>query len=152
MVLKLHRLVRLPPIMTAKGMMVFTSQAGTGLLPRDQGEARLHGETQVSIMDVHVSSCCPEGMGIHEGLVRELLVARVIRWCSPSLGPPRKSIPRPAADRPIKTHDINGVHRCLSSVRKLLLLDSSILLTDYTVGRSPRFPHLGSYTRPSWTS
>ena len=79
MVLKLHRFVHLPPIMTAGGMMMFASQAGTGLLPGDQGEARLHGKTQVSIVDVHVSPCCPEGVGIHEGAVRQLFVARIIR-------------------------------------------------------------------------
>lgn len=79
MVLKLHRFVHLPPIMTARGVMVLASQAGTGLLPRDQGEARLHGETQVSIVDVYVSPCCPEGVGVHEGLALELTTALVIR-------------------------------------------------------------------------
>ena len=67
MVLKLHRSTHLPTIMTAHGLMMLASQTGTSLLPRDQGKARLHGKTQVSIMDVHVSPCCAEGVGVHEG-------------------------------------------------------------------------------------
>jgi len=40
MVLQLHRFGHPPPIMTAEGLIVLTSQAGTGLLPCDQGEVR----------------------------------------------------------------------------------------------------------------
>jgi len=78
MVLKLHRFGHPTPVMTVQGLTALTSQVGAGLLPCDQGEARLYGKTQVSIVDVHVSPCRAEGVGLHEGLVHEFSLACII--------------------------------------------------------------------------
>lgn len=58
------------------------SKARPCVVPCYQGEARLHGQTKVGFLDVHVAVSCSKGMGIYEG---RLFVSRIL-GSSPWLG------------------------------------------------------------------
>lgn len=47
--------------------MSVTTQSRACLLPCHQRKARLHGQAEVCLVDVHVSSRSAEGVGVHEG-------------------------------------------------------------------------------------
>ena len=82
MVLKLHRFDHPPLAAVAEVLITLTSQARSGLLSSDQGEARLHGETQVSVVDVHVSPRRTKGVGLHEGSTWEFRPRAAAYGCS----------------------------------------------------------------------
>ncbi len=65
--LKLHRLdlFRSNPAIVAA--LTLSRQTRPYIVPRDQDEARLHGQAQVRILDVHVSARCRERVRLHEG-------------------------------------------------------------------------------------
>lgn len=69
MVLKLHRYAHQSLDHTVTPDVVHL-QPGPCVFQSYQRKARLHGEAQVSIMDVHVSSRSPKRVCIHESMYR----------------------------------------------------------------------------------